>query len=367
MKLVYDSFTGRYSDNPRALYEWLRHRIPAEHVWVADPQHVHTFPTGPATVAPGSAEHVAALESADVVIANTHIDLEWTKRPGATYLQTWHGTPLKRVHRDVRWAPPGRLDRLDRDVARWDYLLSPNAVSTPRLRAAFEFSGEVIESGYPRTDILRSPGAAAVRAQVRAALGLRDDETAVLYTPTWRDQQYFAPDAPPVRLELDLERFVHELGPRFRLLPRLHYLVSSRGVPCSQTGVTDVSSYPDVAELYLAADVLVTDYSSTMFDFAVTGKPMIFYAYDLPAYRDTLRGFYFDFEPVAPGPVVSTSAALVQALSDLSAVGTRYAGPYEEFRRTFCHLDDGRATARLGRRIEAEWRSRSRETSVAPV
>lgn len=349
-RIVYCSFDGRYSDNPRALYEGLRFTLAdTEHVWLVTQAHAHGFPADATTVPVDSPAAIEALESADLVVANSHIDLDWDKAPGATYLQTWHGTPLKRVHRDVLWAPPGVLDYLDHDIARWDYLVSPNAVSTPRLRQAFGFTGEVLEVGYPRNDVLCSPNSDQVRARVRSSLGLTDDDSAVLYAPTWRDQQFFDPSAPAVELALDLGMFVRELGPSFRLLPRLHYLVTSRGVRPDNPGVTDVTFYPEVAELYLAADVLVTDYSSAMFDFAVTGKPMVFYTYDLAAFRDTLRGFYFDFEAVAPGPLVSTSAALVKALSDLPAVTDAYAGPYREFQQTFCHLDDGRATERVGR------------------
>lgn len=367
MRIVYDSFEGRYSDNPRALYEWLLPRISAEHTWLADPRHAHAFPPEARLVPYGSAECVAALESADLVVGNTHIDLEWVKPAGASYLQTWHGTPLKRVHRDVHWAPEGRLDRLDRDVSRWDYLLSPNAPSTPRLQGAFGFRGEVLEYGYPRNDLLRSPRAETERARVRAALGLREDETAVLYTPTWRDQHYFDPARPSVQLALDLAEFLRRLGGRSRLLPRLHYLVEARGVPLREPGVVDVSYYPDVAELYLAADVLVTDYSSAMFDFAITGKPMVFYTYDLDAFRTVVRGFYFDLEPIAPGPMVSTADALIDVLSDLPSVQETYAERYRPFQETFCHLEDGHATERLGRLVRQLQAQLGLEAPLAPV
>ena len=148
----------------------------------------------------------------------------------------------------------------------------------------------MLETGYPRNDVLTSPGAAQTRARVRAELGVPDGVTAVLYTPTWRDRDYFDLAPGGLHLALPLEEFARDLGPGFCLLPRLHYKVTHlRGDP-DVSGVVDVSYHPDVAELYLAADVLVTDYSSTMFDFAVTGKPMIFYAYDLAAYRDIAPG-----------------------------------------------------------------------------
>ncbi len=109
----------------------------------------------------------------------------------------------------------------------------------------------------------------------------------------------------------------------------------------------DVSWHPDIGELYLAADVLVTDYSSAMFDFAVTGKPMLFYTYDLDEYKSLLRGFYFDLAPEAPGPLLPTSPEVLDALRDIDAVSERYAERYARFRERFCHLEDGRATERV--------------------
>jgi CDP-glycerol glycerophosphotransferase len=347
MLVVYNSFDGRYSDSPRVLHETYADQYPGEHVWLADPDHLHGFPSGTRTVPIDSRDAVDALEAADLVVANTHLEMEWTKAPGATYLQTWHGTPLKRIHHDVLWAPEGRLAELDRDVARWDHLVSPNQVSTPRLRAAFGYAGSVLETGYPRNDVLTSPAAPEIRARVRAALGIPDGVTAVLYTPTWRDRDYFEPPTGGLEFALPLDELSRDLGPGFCLLPRLHYKVThlrnDRDVP----GVVDVSYYPDVAELFLAADVLVTDYSSTMFDFAATGKPMIFYTYDMAAYRDSLRGFYFDLEPIAPGPVVGRPDELREALWNLDAGHEAHRGLYRRFQQTFGALQEGHATERL--------------------
>ena len=170
MKVVYDAFEGRYSDNPRALFERMRYRQPGSHIWLCDPRFADGFPADVHTVRHGSRAARTALEDADLVVANSHLDFPWDKKPGAVYLQTWHGTPLKRIHHDVLWAPEGVLPRLDLDVARWDYLLSPNEISTPRLRDAFGFRGEVLEVGYPRNDVLVGPRSGDVRDRVRAEL-----------------------------------------------------------------------------------------------------------------------------------------------------------------------------------------------------
>jgi CDP-glycerol glycerophosphotransferase len=352
MRVVHQSFEGRYSDNPRALYErWLRERPGDSHTWLADPTHRSTFPADVATVAPYTAECVAALEAADLVIANTHTDVEWTKRDECVYLQTWHGTPLKRIHRDVLWAPPGRLDRLDRDIARWDLLLSPNEVSTPRLRHAFGFGGEVLESGYPRNDRLLSPDSDKIRRRVREEFGVDDDVVLALYTPTWRDDAVFTESSAPVPLALDVGELVAQLGSKFELLLRVHSLQTDRHAAAEAAGVHDASLYAEVAELYLAADVLITDYSSAMFDFAVTGKPMLFYVYDFDRFRNEVRGLYFDFEPEAPGPLLREPAELADALRDLAGVQERCAGAYAAFRERYCALEDGQASARVLQRI----------------
>ncbi|MGK5169128.1 CDP-glycerol glycerophosphotransferase family protein [Geodermatophilus sp. CPCC 205761] len=349
MKIVYVAFRGHFSDSPRALYEALLARgTDATHTWLSAPHTQATFPADVTTVPFGSPESIAALEQADLVISNDHIPLDWEKRPGTTYLQTWHGTPLKRIHNDVRWAPEGRLAYLEQDIARWDLLLSPNAASTERLRRAFGYRGVIHETGYPRNDLLSSPERDRVRAAVRADLGVTDDQTVVLYTPTWRDDLVFQKTGPQdFEFPVDLEDFTTRLGGDHVLLLRLHNMVMDRLEIVDGSPVRDVCSHPDIRDLYLGADVLVTDYSSTMFDFAITGRPILFLTYDLEYFRDELRGFYFDLEDVAPGPLLSTSTELVDALADLDSVSARYAERYARFRETFCHLEDGAATERV--------------------
>ena len=347
MKVVYNSFHGRFACNPRALYERLADRPGVEHVWLADRRHLDAFPAGLVTVDIDGPEARETLESADVLIANTHTEVEWEKPSGTTYLQTWHGTPLKRIHRDVLWAPEGRLDRLDQDIAKWDLLVSPNAASTPRLRKAFGYDRTIAETGYPRNDVLSSADAEPIRRQLREELGLPQDTQVALYTPTWRDDECFADGNPDIALGLDLESYAAAAADNQALLIRAHYMVTGRTRVVSGTRILDVSYFPDVRDLYLAADLLVTDYSSTMFDFAVTGKPIVYFNYDLERYRDSVRGFYFDLLPDAPGPVVRTTEELAETLADVGSWSSSYAGRYAEFQATYCSLEDGHAGDRV--------------------
>jgi CDP-glycerol glycerophosphotransferase len=351
LRIVYNSFHGRYACNPRAIYERLASAPPFEHIWLAADDHLDTFPEDVLTVDIDGGEAAAVLEGADLLVANTHTEVEWDKRPGTTYLQTWHGTPMKRIHRDVLWAPEGRLDRLDRDVAKWDVLLSPNHVSTSRLRQAFSFTGDVWETGYPRNDALLSSGAADRRAALRAALDLTDGQTVVLYAPTWRDDEFFADGDAPIGYGLDVHAYVDAMPEDHVLLVRAHNIVSARASRDNPPEVRDVTHYPDVRDLYLASDVLVTDYSSVMFDYALTGKPMVFFTYDLDNFRDQIRGFYFDFVPDAPGPVVRTLEELVHALTTVTSWRSTYDRHYDTFRAAYSSLEDGAATDRVLARL----------------
>jgi CDP-glycerol glycerophosphotransferase len=339
--VVFDSWHGAYSDNPRAIADALHeHRPGLRHVWVATEQAEASLPPWATPVRPGSREYLAAFGTARYVVASTHMPRYLRKAAGTTYVQTWHGTPLKRLGFDIDRPRMGEayLKSLRVDVPKWDVLLSPNPFSTPIFRRAFAYGGRVVEAGYPRNDALADRAAGdAVRAATRRELGIPDGTLAVLYAPTWRDNQRFT-------LELDPAALRGRVRRDHVLLVRTHPIVTP---PDLGELAIDVSRHGDIRDLYLAADVLVTDYSSAMFDFAVTGKPMLFYTYDLAEYRDELRGFYFDFEREAPGPLLTTTEEVAEALDGLDAVVAAHADRYAAFAARFAPLDDGRAAERV--------------------
>ncbi|MEV7214801.1 CDP-glycerol glycerophosphotransferase family protein [Kitasatospora cineracea] len=343
--VLYDVFGGRsYSCNPRAVHEELAARgLPLEHLWVVEDGQEQP-PPGTTALRMWSPEWYEALATSRYLVGNTHFPEFLERREGQVVAQLWHGTPLKRIARQVRAAwmtEDGYLDRLEHEVRQWNLLLSPSPFATPVLADSFDYRDELLEAGYPRNDRLVRADPAE-RAAVRARLGVPEGRTAVLYAPTWRDDQR---DGDRYRLDLQLNVAAARaaLGGDHVLLLRPHVHVGGR-MP-DDDFVRDVSDHPDVADLMLAADVLVTDYSSLMFDFAVTGRPMLFFAYDLEHYRNRLRGFTFDFESSAPGPLLADSAAVVAALRDLDP--EPYRERYRAFRERFCPLDDGRAAARV--------------------
>src|SRR5213075_1098861 len=148
-------------------------------------------------------------------------------------------------------------------------------------------------------------------------LGIPAGKRVVMYAPTWRDNQFYASGRYRFDLRLDVDLAWQALGRDHVLLIRGHHHLSNDVTAGSRPDFArNVTAYPDIAELFLITDVLITDYSSVMFDFAVTGRPMLFFTYDLEFYRDHLRGFYFDFEAEAPGPLLSTSAEIVAAVRE---------------------------------------------------
>jgi CDP-glycerol glycerophosphotransferase len=353
--VFYDSFGGMYSDNPRAIFEELSGRgRDFSHVWAAsDPA---PFPRGTRTVRRSDAKHLRALGRAKYLVVNAQMPGYVEKKRGAVYLQTWHGTPLKRIGFDnPQWSLlPAGLREFAREIARWDYLISQNRFSTDIFRQAFRYEGEILETGYPRNDVLSSPDRDAIAKRVRTELGIKDGLTAVLYAPTWRDDVVDGSGRRSFSLELDVDLMERALGEDHVLLLRLHHAIPPAEVDAVKPFVRNVSGHPDIRELYLAADVLLTDYSSAMFDFAVTGKPVLFFTYDLDTYRDDVRGFYLDFERDAPGPLLTTTDEVIDSLRDLGIVAAEHAGRYAAFRARYCHFDDGRAAARIVDRVFLE-------------
>lgn len=344
---LFEAWRGRYADSPRALSQELARRFPSlRQRWVHDG--VSDPPPAP-LVRRHSPAYFARLLASDLVVSNDIISKHLVKGRGVTYVQTWHGTPLKVIgldERDSAYAGArAHRERMLRDVAKWDILLSPSPTCTRIFRGAFGFDGEVLETGYPRNDMLVADDG-TTRARVRAGLGIPDDATAVLYAPTWRDDAKNADGQFVHPVDFPYARALEVLPPGSVVLNRLHKNVHA---PAGSTDprVVEVSAYPEIAELFLAADVLVSDYSSAIFDFAVTGKPIVLFSPDLDHYRGSLRPFYFDYETWAPGPVARTADELVAFLEEPTEVARTSRERYATFVETFCPHEDGRASERV--------------------
>ncbi|WP_425839858.1 bifunctional glycosyltransferase/CDP-glycerol:glycerophosphate glycerophosphotransferase [Streptomyces fractus] len=353
--VLFDSFRGtQLSGSPRAVYDELVDRgTDLELLWVVRDDQIQV-PANARAVRMWSPEWYEALARSRYLVFNNHLPNWFRRRDEQVVVQTWHGTPLKKIGHDIdspQFADRDYLERLPTEVGQWSMLVSPNRFSTPIMRRAFGFDGEILETGYPRNDIHYAPDRAERAAQVRRRLGLPDGKRVVLYAPTWRDHLFYGAGRYKFDFRIDLAEARRQLGDDHILLVRRHPNVVDP-VPGAGDGfVWDVTAYSDMADLMLITDVMVTDYSSLMFDFANTGRPMLFFTYDLDHYRDTLRGFYFDFEADAPGPLLSTSQELIESIRDVDRSQEQYAFRYRRFQRDFCDLDDGNAAGRVVDRL----------------
>jgi CDP-glycerol glycerophosphotransferase len=315
-------------------------------VWVVAEPYAKAMPAGVDHVVAGTLPYYRAIARARYLVNNVNWPNRLVKRRGTTHVMTHHGTPLKKMGADQADHPAGVKDpdfqAQMRRADRWDYSVTANPFTTVAWESAYPCSHETLEVGYPRNDRLAT-ATAADSAAARERLGIPAGRRVVLYMPTHRE---WLPDG---RRVLDTERFAEELGPDSTLLVREHYFTTP-AEPASGAAIVDVSDHPVVEDLYLAADVLLTDYSSAMFDFAVLDRPIVIFAPDWPVYRD-VRGVYFDLLAEPPGAVATEYAALVGLFQKGSYADESAAAARASFRTRFCSLDDGHAAERVVRRV----------------
>jgi CDP-glycerol glycerophosphotransferase len=318
----------------------------------------------------GSPECDRVYARAGLWVTNSILPTYLTPREGQTYLQTWHGTPLKRLGCDIQPGASGNAVFTARDIhrrykregARLTYFVSPSVYATERFASAFNLAPTgrteaILEEGYPRNDFLATYTPADADA-IRARLGVPAGKKVVLYAPTWRDNQHTSGVGFTGNEAADFALLRAELGDDYVILYRAHYLIANSFDFSAHDGfVVDVSGTADVNDLYVVSDVLVTDYSSVFFDYANLRRPIVFFMHDLNEYAGELRGFYIGIDEL-PGPVVSDSAALVDAVraSEQTSDGER--DRLETFRERFAPMDDGHASERVLDRVRSGRRGR---------
>jgi CDP-glycerol glycerophosphotransferase len=338
------------SCNPRAIHEKLGELAPdVRRVWVVNKRLARSMPADVEHVVIRTEAYFDLIAHARWFVNNVNFPDHLVKRPGTVHIQTHHGTPLKLMGLDQVTGPAQRddidADALRKRSARWDYSIASNRYSTEIWRRAYDIDCESLEYGYPRNDVLATATAESV-SEARQTLGIHDGRTVVLFAPTHREHHSsFVPT-------FDIARFAAQLGSAGVLLTRLHYAYGE--VPLLDElhragAVVDVSAH-SVEQACLAADILITDYSSVMFDYAVLDRPIVVHVPDWEEYQ-CRRGTYFDLVAEPPGVVTRddeelSSAFLGGAVDDAPAQRHRAA-----FRDRFCQFDDGNAAERVVRHV----------------
>jgi CDP-glycerol glycerophosphotransferase len=352
--VLFEAFEGRqYSDSPRAVYEALRRMHPElDVVWSYSARRGPSgFPKDARLVRRGSLAYYKALATAGYWVDNYGLPRTCPPRSETTYVQTWHGTPLKTLFFDtprVRDLPPEEQDAWQEFLDRWDYVVVPNDYYAGTFLRSSNTGAVPIRAGLPRNDVLVRGNDSANIDRLKRQLGLPTDRRIVLYAPTYRP----APVAPEFRFP-DLTELAAGLGEDHFVLLRQHYYRRAMKVPPSLSWFArDVSRLDEMSQLLLVSDVLVTDYSSVCFDYALLGRPMVFYVPDLEQYTHVAPCTYVELEQIAPGPLVRTTEEIVDAVRGTQTCADAYAKEYEAFFQRFCAADNGRAAETV---VEAVW------------
>ncbi|WP_267245098.1 bifunctional glycosyltransferase/CDP-glycerol:glycerophosphate glycerophosphotransferase [Streptomyces sp. PR69] len=360
--VVFESHLGKqFSDSPRAIYEEMRRRnLDFEAIWSYS-GNSEDFPKDAQLVRRWSLPYLKALARAEFWVDNQSYPLKLAKRRETTYIQTWHGSALKKMGFDqpsLKAATRQQQEAEQRHLDRFDYFLVRSEHDVRTLARAFRLKDStLLRVGYPRNDVLaqarerEEAEGHRERGPLAAELGIDADKKILLYAPTFRTAGRNSRFALP----FDVERFAEEFGDRYVLLVRAHYLNHVVLPPTVQGTVIDVSDHHDVMPLMELADALITDYSSVMFDYALLNRPMLFFTYDYEQYVHEGRGTYFDLLEHAPGPVVYTEDEFLTAVRDLEDQDQPYADARKRFVAEFGEYDQGTAARSIVDQFFSRW------------
>lgn len=340
-KVVFSCFLGKqYGDNPRCISERLHERRPeAKIVWLFDAKTIRSLPDNlPDYVKPlyiHSKEAFMELGTARVWVDNFTKHTALTRRRGRQfYIQTWHGDrAIKKICYDIASDVEKRIEE------RCDRVLTGSAFGENMFRTAFRYKGVYLKAGSPRNDILLKNDPDDIR-RVREKLGVRDGVRLLLYAPTYRDNQSVIPRSAQMDLNRTLSLLEAKTGERWMCLFRAHYLSAGIDLEAVRGRIVDVTGYDDMAELLLAADMVLTDYSSCALDYVLRDRPAIFYIPDWDDYVAT-RGVYFDVRKT-PCMTAANQAELEALIDGLTP--EKAARNCADIRAHFGYYETGRAT-----------------------
>lgn len=331
--------------NPKYIHEEIRRRgLPLEVCWSVRGEGTNA-PAGVPLVKRMSWRYIWVMARAGYWVDTHGFPLDYPKPRGTRYLQTWHGQTLKTVgfdSPDLRGDFPGPREQWRAAVARWDALVSPGPEFERVFVPSNEYTGTVLGFGSPRCDVLVN-GDPTAGSRVREALEIPDDRRVLLYAPTYRDLAKRGGTS----VRVDLDALADALGDEWVVVLRTHPIARFKVPERMRHFVRPAGSYPEVNDLILASDALLSDYSSIICDYACTGRPILLYADDYEEYVRVERGLNYDLREIAPGPVLSTTGELVAALRDLPSVTAEYAERYADFVGLFCSEETGKAAPRV--------------------
>lgn len=337
--IVFNSFGGRkYDDSPKAIYlEMLNDPRFADYklVWAFVDPEKFIIPKGKIVKIDSVAYYKAVLK-ARVWVTNTTMTraLNFTGI-NTYYLNSWHGSAIKKIGIDA----VGDSVFVSKGKNFNDVFLAQSEYDRQVFSHAFGISPELIEvTGLPRNDELVCESSRA--DEIRAKLGIPTDKKVILYAPTFRDYAKDGADC-VLTIPFDINKWQEVLGDQFVLLLRAHHAVAKSLNIQENEFIKDVSTYPHLNDLMIASDMLISDYSSIFFDYAIQGKPMFCFAYDYDEYARK-RGVYFDIREELDNMGINTEDKLISAITNMDeedriAVTKKFRDKYVEKYGTATH------------------------------
>lgn len=350
-KILFLSYYGsQYGCSPKYLSEYMVSIHPDWNiVWAFTSPATHQL-MGVRKVRYLSLQYFYELCTSRVVITNYRMTEDYKKRKGQYYVMTWHSSlRLKKIEKDVEQTLPSHYVRMAKaDSKKIDLLLSGCKFSDEIFKRAFWYEGIILQSGTPRCDLFYANTIEEGKVRIKKMLGIDNDTNLLLYAPTFRKGNDMS------CYNLDFERIVNVLQKKrngeWRIIVRFHpHLVNCSKEYLEGDDVINVTDFDDVQELLLVSDVLITDYSSLMFDFAETRRPCFLYAPDLEEYQKNDRSLYFNIQEL-PFPVSVTQTDLEQHI--LSMDEKAYAESIDNFMKKIGSYEDGNASKRVTEYIE---------------
>lgn len=346
---VLESFWGReFSDNPKAIYDYMvnerpnmKYIIPMQNTL----EHIEYRSENTEIVKRNSWRYMYYLARGKYFFNNVNFPDYYRKRTEAIEVQTMHGTPLKRLGLDNPGEIPDHLiKQFIEKCKRWDYLTIPSDYVGEIAKSAYRFEGTLLKTGYPRNDSLFEIND-SVRKDIFEKYGLPSDKKVILYAPTWRVQGKFS-------MPMDLKKMQEILGDEYIVIIKLHhYMIPNFSLDEVKGFAYRFGRGSIISDFYKIADMLITDYSSVMFDYAILQRPMLFFTYDYDNYKDNLRGMYFDFKEDAPGPLVENTDDLIEEILHIDDYSEKYKEQIEHFTKKFIQYDTGNASKELIERV----------------
>lgn len=345
-RVVFINFNGKgYGCNPKYICEDLRKNENLDLIWLSSGTD-NSVPFDVKNVKYNSIHALECVATANIIITNTKNDLRFIKKKGQIVIQTWHGSySPKYLEKSAELSRKYKKESI-KNSKQTDYFLSNSKKETQEYRENFWCDCQILEFGFPRNDVLFQKDKSKIDV-IKRKIGIENDNKLLLYAPTFRDNydtSAYISDFCKLKNELD------KLGSKWTFLVRLHPNAEKYAKIYTYNEMCiNVTSYPDMQELLLVSDVLITDYSSSMFDFSILNKPVFLYATDIKEYMEMrgLKSSYFNL----PFSISTNETALIDNLKKFSL--DIYQEKVNNYMKEYGNFDDGHATARVCELIKA--------------